>query len=83
MTALESRSQMFIGGEWVSSSGDGVLEGISPNTEEVIGQAPNATEDDVDAASVGRVDPASEDRLARRFAEHRQVDLIPDDRSRP
>ncbi|MCB9387414.1 MAG: aldehyde dehydrogenase [Microthrixaceae bacterium] len=50
MTEIRSREEIYIGGEWVPSSGHGVIEVVSPNTEEVIATAPDATVADMDAA---------------------------------
>src|ERR1700738_4772934 len=44
------RDALFIGGRWEASSGSGVLEVISPTTEEVAGRIPDPTTDDVDRA---------------------------------
>ncbi len=50
MTEIQSRDSIYIGGEWVPSTGSGVIEVVSPNTEEVIATAPDVTTADVDAA---------------------------------
>jgi aldehyde dehydrogenase (NAD+) len=50
MTEIPSRDRLFIGGQWVASTGTGTIDVISPNTEQVIGQAPDATDGDIDAA---------------------------------
>src|SRR3954453_10873154 len=44
------RDRLYIGGEWVEPSGDGVLEGIDSTTEQVMGRVPEATAADVDRA---------------------------------
>ncbi len=44
------RERLYIGGEWVPSTGTDVIEVVSPNTEKVIGRAPDATTEDIDAA---------------------------------
>jgi aldehyde dehydrogenase (NAD+) len=44
------RDKIFIGGEWVQSSGTGVLEVINSSTEEVMGTVPEGTAQDVDRA---------------------------------
>ena len=41
---------VYIGGEWVESSGSSTIEAISPHTEEVIGSVPAATPADIDRA---------------------------------
>ena len=43
-------SQLFIGGKWVDASG-GTYDVINPATEEPVGQAPEATVADADAAA--------------------------------
>src|SRR5881227_2214170 len=48
-TALKRR-EMFIGGEWVSGSGNASQEIINPATGEVIAEVPKGTEADVDRA---------------------------------
>src|SRR4029079_17554944 len=40
----------FIGGEWVESTGDGVLQVTSPATGEILAEVPNATAEDVNRA---------------------------------
>jgi acyl-CoA reductase-like NAD-dependent aldehyde dehydrogenase len=45
-----TRSQLYIGGEWVDPSGDGVLEVIDSTTEQVMGHVPEGTPEDVDRA---------------------------------
>jgi aldehyde dehydrogenase (NAD+) len=42
--------ELYIGGDWVESTGSGTIAVISPHTEEVIGQVPDATPDDLDRA---------------------------------
>lgn len=44
------RDRLFIGGDWVPPASDGIIEVISPHSEQQIGHAPDATEADVDAA---------------------------------
>ena len=41
---------LFIGGEWVPSGDATPITVVSASTEEVLGQVPEATEADVDAA---------------------------------
>ncbi len=50
MVDIPSRDRIYIGGEWIPSTGTEMIEVISPNTEEVIGHAPDVTTADVDAA---------------------------------
>ena len=47
---MDTRDQLFIGGEWVKPEGTGVIEVISPHTEEVIGSVPDASPADIDKA---------------------------------
>jgi len=44
------RDKLYIGGEWVSPSGDATIDVINPSTEEVIGRIPEGTPKDVDRA---------------------------------
>ncbi len=47
---MKKRDTLFIGGEWVASASDTLIEVINPTTEEVMGSAPDACEADIDAA---------------------------------
>jgi aldehyde dehydrogenase (NAD+) len=47
---VQVRDKIYIGGEWVASSGSGVLEVDESATEEVIGSVPEGTSEDVDRA---------------------------------
>jgi acyl-CoA reductase-like NAD-dependent aldehyde dehydrogenase len=47
---VQVRDKIYIGGEWVASSGSGVLEVVDSATEEVIGSVPDGTPKDVDRA---------------------------------
>jgi aldehyde dehydrogenase (NAD+) len=47
---LKVYDRLFIGGEWVASSGTGTIEVVNPTTEEVAGRVPEATEADMDKA---------------------------------
>jgi aldehyde dehydrogenase (NAD+) len=42
--------RLFIGGEWVPSSGTSTIDIINPTTEEVAGKVPDSTEADIDRA---------------------------------
>jgi len=44
------RDQLFIGGEWVAPAGEGAIEVIDSTTEQVMGQIPEGTPEDVDRA---------------------------------
>ena len=47
--ATRDETQLLIGGKWVDA-GDGTYDVINPATEEVVGQAPNASVADAEAA---------------------------------
>ena len=47
---MQKREQIYIGGHWVASDGDGSIDVINPSNEEVIGSVPAGTAVDVDAA---------------------------------
>ena len=47
---MQKREQIYIGGHWVASDGDGSIDVINPSTEEVLGSVPAGTAADVDAA---------------------------------
>ncbi len=46
----KDETQLLIGGKWVDA-GDGTYDVINPATEQVVGQAPNASVDDANAAA--------------------------------
>ena len=48
--AVQVRDRIYIGGEWVQSSGTGALEVVNSATEQVMGSVPEGTADDVDRA---------------------------------
>ncbi|MGZ4706050.1 MAG: aldehyde dehydrogenase [Acidimicrobiales bacterium] len=47
---LMYRGEFYIGGRWVPPSGDERLGVVSPSTEEVVGEVPIATTEDIDRA---------------------------------
>jgi len=47
---IQVRDRIYIGGEWIPSTGSGVLEVINSTTEEVMGSIPDGTAEDVDRA---------------------------------
>ncbi|MGK9274078.1 aldehyde dehydrogenase [Williamsia muralis] len=49
-TAIRDYDKFFIGGEWVTPSGGGRIDVISPSTEERIAQVPDPTTSDIDSA---------------------------------
>ncbi len=42
--------QLFIGGEWVDSTGKTTIDVISPHSEELVGRTPEGTKEDMDRA---------------------------------
>jgi acyl-CoA reductase-like NAD-dependent aldehyde dehydrogenase len=49
-TVTKDESQLLIGGKWVDA-GNGTYDIVNPATEEVVGQAPNASVADAEAAA--------------------------------
>jgi len=47
---VQTHEKLFIGGEWVAPAGTGVIDVISPHTEEIVGRVPDGTEADIDLA---------------------------------
>ncbi|NUR90999.1 MAG: aldehyde dehydrogenase [Nonomuraea sp.] len=47
---MRQHDKLFIGGEWVTPAGTGVIDVISPHTEEVVGRVPDGTAADMDRA---------------------------------
>jgi aldehyde dehydrogenase (NAD+) len=47
---LMYRREFYIGGEWVMPAGSEVLKVVSPSTEEVVGEVPVSTTEDMDRA---------------------------------
>src|SRR5690242_13089027 len=48
--SMRTQERLYIGGEWVTPAGTGVLEVVSPHTEEVVGRVPEGTPADIDRA---------------------------------
>ncbi len=48
--AIHVREKIYIGGEWVQSTGSGTLDVINASTEQVMGSVPEGTVEDVDRA---------------------------------
>jgi aldehyde dehydrogenase (NAD+) len=48
--AIRDYDRLFIGGDWVAPEGTGMIDVISPSTEEVVGRVPDGTEADIDKA---------------------------------
>ena len=57
---------VYINGRWVASKCDRVLVVRSPNTEEIVGQVPDADAADIDAAVASRRQPARHSFLKER-----------------
>lgn len=55
MTTPDTEYRLLIGGEWVAA-GDGTYPIVNPATEEVVGQAPNASVADAEAAAQAAAD---------------------------
>ncbi len=47
---MHTFDELYIGGGWVAPAGDGVIEVVSPASEQVIGRVPDGTPADIDAA---------------------------------
>jgi betaine-aldehyde dehydrogenase len=47
---VQTHEKLFIGGEWVAPAGTGVIDVISPHSEDVVGRVPDGTEADIDLA---------------------------------
>ncbi len=77
---MHDYDKLFIGGEWVEPAGTGVIDVISPHSEERVGRVPDATNADVDRAVAAartafdegdwpRLSPAERQQAVRRFAD--------------
>jgi acyl-CoA reductase-like NAD-dependent aldehyde dehydrogenase len=49
-TKVQVRDKIYVGGEWIASTGSGTLEVVNSTTEEVLGSIPEGTAEDVDRA---------------------------------
>ena len=47
---MQKREQIYVGGKWVASDGDGSIDVVNPSNEEVIGSVPDGVGADVDVA---------------------------------
>ncbi|WP_026413471.1 aldehyde dehydrogenase [Actinomadura oligospora] len=47
---MREHDRLFIGGGWTAPAGTGVIDVVSPHTEEVVGRVPDGTEADMDHA---------------------------------
>ena len=57
---MQIYKELYIGGEWVQPAGAGTIDVVSASTEEVIGQCPDGTPQDIDRA-VGAARAAFDD----------------------
>ena len=72
---MRVQERLFIGGEWVSPAGTGVIEVVSPSTEEVIATVPDSTPSDVDRA-VAAARAAFDDGPWPRMSPAERADVI-------
>ena len=49
---IQVRDRIYVGGEWLPSSGSGVIEVVNSTTEQVMGTIPDGTAEDVDRAVI-------------------------------
>lgn len=56
MSVLHTRKQLYIGGEWVDPYGSDIIEVVDPSTEQVFGQVPAGTAEDIDRAARAAAD---------------------------
>lgn len=47
---MRQHDTLFIGGDWVAPAGTGIIDVVSPHTEEVVGRVPDGTPVDMDRA---------------------------------
>ena len=47
---MQTRENIYIGGEFIAPSGSGMIDVISPHTEQVIARVPDGTKEDIDKA---------------------------------
>ncbi|GAA3418625.1 aldehyde dehydrogenase [Streptosporangium vulgare] len=47
---MRQHDTLFIGGDWVAPAGTGIIDVVSPHTEEVVGRVPDGTPADMDRA---------------------------------
>jgi aldehyde dehydrogenase (NAD+) len=87
--SIANPTRLFIGGRWVEPKAGGVIEVVSPDTEQVVAIVAEATEPDVDAAVAAareafdkgpwpRMEPAARAAVVRKMAEilgHRQNEI--------
>jgi len=49
-TSIQAKDELYIAGRWVSASGTGRIEMVSPSTEQPVYSVPEATEAEIDSA---------------------------------
>ncbi len=49
-TKVQVRDKIYVGGEWIASTGSGTIEVVNASTEEALGSIPEGTPEDVDRA---------------------------------
>jgi betaine-aldehyde dehydrogenase len=78
---VETREHIYVGGQFIPSTGNGIIEVISPHTEEVIARVPDGTEADIDKAVAAareafdngpwpRLTPAERAGYIKRLSDH-------------
>ena len=72
---MYKRDHLYIGGDWITPSKTDAIPVVNPATEEVIGEAPSATESDVDRAVVAARQAFEHGDWRRRPMEER-VDVV-------
>ena len=86
---MEVRDKVYIGGAWVPSTGQGTLEVVDSNTEEVMATIPEGTAEDVDRAVGAAADAfagwsaTSVEERAKMLCAHLRGPGGPDRRDRP
>jgi betaine-aldehyde dehydrogenase len=85
---MRAYDKLYIGGDWVDPAGAGVIDVISPHSEELVGRVPEATEADVDRAVAAareafdrgdwpRMTPAERCAVVQRFTDLYAANLEP------
>ncbi|MBV9830498.1 MAG: aldehyde dehydrogenase family protein, partial [Marmoricola sp.] len=69
------RDALFIDGEWRAPAGSGLLEVVSPHTEEVVASVPEGTTADIDAA-VGAARRAFDEGPWPRMSPPERIDVV-------
>ena len=69
-------TKVLIGGTWVEA-GDGTYDIVNPATEQVVGQAPNASVDDANAAAAARFGLQGIQQRTRLWGASAQIDSAP------